>query len=304
MTDRTTDILVVDDSPVDRQLIGGLVSKLKDTTVRFAADGEQALKLLAEQSPTLVLVDLIMPGINGLELVERIRESYAHIPTILLTSQGNEDVAVRALQKGAASYVPKSKAATELGHTIRGVMRQSRIAHTQHRLMNCCVESTCRFELENDLTLIAPLVSHLQEMLARLRLCDETERMRVGVALDEAIVNAVYHGNLELSPELREAGGDAYRRAAEERAHEEPYSRRKLLISAQVSPDRAQFRIQDEGPGFDPASLPDPTDPANLESVGGRGILLMRTFMDEVSFDVSGNCVTMVKNRQCQCPEF
>jgi anti-sigma regulatory factor (Ser/Thr protein kinase) len=61
------------------------------------------------------------------------------------------------------------------------------------------------------------------------------------------------------------------------------------------APGEATFVIQDEGPGFDPASLPDPTDPENLDKVSGRGLLLMRTFMDEVSYNDRGNQVTMIK---------
>ena len=59
--------------------------------------------------------------------------------------------------------------------------------------------------------------------------------------------------------------------------------------------DLAVFVVRDEGPGFDPAALPDPTDPANLDKVTGRGILLMRAFMDHVDFNARGNEVTMVK---------
>jgi anti-sigma regulatory factor (Ser/Thr protein kinase) len=55
------------------------------------------------------------------------------------------------------------------------------------------------------------------------------------------------------------------------------------------------FVIADEGPGFDPSRLPDPTDPAQLERVHGRGLLLIRTFMDEVSHNERGNEITMVK---------
>ena len=55
--------------------------------------------------------------------------------------------------------------------------------------------------------------------------------------------------------------------------------------------------VRDEGPGFDPATLPDPTDPSNLERVGGRGLLLIRTFMDEVRHNESGNEITFVKRR-------
>jgi anti-sigma regulatory factor (Ser/Thr protein kinase) len=58
---------------------------------------------------------------------------------------------------------------------------------------------------------------------------------------------------------------------------------------------RAAVVVRDEGPGFDPARIPDPTDPDNLERLTGRGILLMRTFMDEIRYNDAGNEVTMVK---------
>ena len=61
-----------------------------------------------------------------------------------------------------------------------------------------------------------------------------------------------------------------------------------------MSPTSGTFFVRDEGPGFDPNKLPDPTDPANLEKVSGRGLLLMKTFMDEVTFNATGNQVTMV----------
>ena len=53
--------------------------------------------------------------------------------------------------------------------------------------------------------------------------------------------------------------------------------------------------IRDEGPGFDPASIPNPTDPEYLERPSGRGMLLMRSFMDELTYNDTGNEVTMVK---------
>jgi anti-sigma regulatory factor (Ser/Thr protein kinase) len=56
-----------------------------------------------------------------------------------------------------------------------------------------------------------------------------------------------------------------------------------------------EFVIRDEGPGFDPASLPDPTDPENIEKACGRGLLLMRTFMDKVDYNRTGNQVTLTK---------
>jgi len=62
--------------------------------------------------------------------------------------------------------------------------------------------------------------------------------------------------------------------------------------------------VRDEGPGFDPASLPDPTDPANLDRPCGRGMLLMRTFMDNVIYNDRGNEVTLFKERESEPDEI
>jgi anti-sigma regulatory factor (Ser/Thr protein kinase) len=68
-----------------------------------------------------------------------------------------------------------------------------------------------------------------------------------------------------------------------------------VQIKVRMNDRDAVFVIRDEGPGFEVAGRPDPTEPENLEQAGGRGILLMRTFMDEVLFNERGNEVTLVK---------
>jgi anti-sigma regulatory factor (Ser/Thr protein kinase) len=65
-----------------------------------------------------------------------------------------------------------------------------------------------------------------------------------------------------------------------------------------VSRTEAKFVIRDEGPGFDPSTLPDPTDPENLLRPCGRGVMLMRTFMNEVTFNDRGNEVTLIWRRK------
>lgn len=70
-----------------------------------------------------------------------------------------------------------------------------------------------------------------------------------------------------------------------------------MSVSARYEPGEVTYRIEDEGPGFDPKSLPDPTDAANLERLHGRGLMLMRMFMDEVAHSPTGNAVTMTKRR-------
>jgi anti-sigma regulatory factor (Ser/Thr protein kinase) len=86
----------------------------------------------------------------------------------------------------------------------------------------------------------------------------------------------------------------------QERLAKPPYCNRHIHVELTFSRPQARFTIRDEGPGFDPNSVPDPTDPANLERECGRGLLLMRTFMDEVQFAPPGNQVTLIKRRDPQ----
>jgi len=151
--------------------------------------------------------------------------------------------------------------------------------------------------LENDLDLVCAISSFLREEAVRLRLCSGPECLRLGVAVEEALLNAYYHGNLELSSELREDDHRLYHDMAVKRAGESPYRERQIHIGVKVTPTQAVYSIRDEGPGFDPSDLPDPTHPANLDRPCGRGMLLMRTFMDNVIYNYKGNEVTLFKER-------
>jgi len=99
----------------------------------------------------------------------------------------------------------------------------------------------------------------------------------IRLALDEALANAVKHGN-QLDPG------------------------KSVHITYEVTAEKVTIEICDEGPGFVPDDLPDPTDEANLSRPHGRGVMLMRAYMTEVTFNKSGNCVRLVKTRDCPLP--
>ena len=75
-----------------------------------------------------------------------------------------------------------------------------------------------------------------------------------------------------------------------------------VRFTARESADAIEYTIADEGPGFDVTSLPDPTAPENVLNVSGRGILLIRTFMDSVEFNETGNRITMRKTCRAEAP--
>jgi anti-sigma regulatory factor (Ser/Thr protein kinase) len=151
--------------------------------------------------------------------------------------------------------------------------------------------------LDNDPALLAPLIADLQQWLENLGHLDGRGRFRVGVALEEALLNAIHHGNLEVSSELRQEDDRAYRALIERRRGELPYQARRVEVRIRVFEKEVVFVIRDDGPGFDPAAVPEPTDEVGLSRPSGRGLLLIRRFMDEVSHNDRGNEITMIKRR-------
>lgn len=109
---------------------------------------------------------------------------------------------------------------------------------------------------------------------------DEVERHGYGpdavfavrLALEEALSNAIRHGN----------ANDCTK---------------QVTIDYAVTDDEVRISVADEGPGFDPASLPDPRAEENLERPHGRGVMLMQAYMTEVFYNKKGNCVTMIRTR-------
>lgn len=296
-------VLIVDDSEVDRRLVGGLLPQGLEWLVEFADNGVNALDKMRLSLPDVVITDLMMPEMDGMELVSTIRVEYPSVPVILITAHGSESLAVEALEQGATSYVPKPLLAEKLVETVEQVLAVSKADRSYSRLIECLESTQYSFALRNDPTLIPPLVDLLQQMLAGMRCCNTTERMHVGIALEEALLNAVLLGNLEMDrPQVQEARSllrqGIVSPLVKQRAAEPPYCDRLTRLMADISLTKATFVVRDQGRGFDVSVVPNRRDPDTLEHHEGRGLVLIKNFMDDVWFNDAGNEITMVVHCQ------
>jgi CheY-like chemotaxis protein/anti-sigma regulatory factor (Ser/Thr protein kinase) len=296
-------VLVVDDSEVDRRLVGELLAEQWRPGIQFAANGREAVARMEESVPEVVITDLQMPEMDGLELVDHVRLHHPRVPVILMTAFGSELLAVEALRRGAASYVPKSQLAERLASTLDEVLALAQAKSSYEHLIGCLTGTEFNFCLENDESLVDALVSLVQQMVVGMEFCDFTGRLRIGVALNEALRNALYHGNLEISFEqLQRTREELLQGQSSEfldrRRMERPYRDRRIFVKASLYPDEVRLVVRDEGDGFDVKAVPDPDDPESLEPERGRGLSLMRTLMDEVVYNAEGNEVTLIKRRE------
>jgi len=290
-------VVVFVDEPSVSNAVHEILAEQKDLVVETAAAVADMEKLAGPNS--IVLTDL--PD-SSLAFLPNLRESgQIALPAsvVILTSQRNEHLALQALREGAISYVPIRLLDVELLKTIHSVFGVLSAHDGRLRILECLTTWHSEFSLANDSSLIGPLVRYMQESTQRLGLlCDPGEETRMGVALEEALLNSMYHGNLEVPSELREDDDSKFYEMVDQRRSESPYKDRRVVVRAEFNRERAVFRVRDEGPGFDVSSIPDPTDPNNIERVSGRGMLLMRTFMDRVEYNELGNEVSLTKRRQ------
>jgi len=130
----TTRILVVDDEPrYVRLMEANLLAE--GYHVLKAYDGQSAVEIVADKQPDLVLLDVMMPGLNGFSACERIRE-FSNVPIIMVTAKGEEQDRVRGLDVGADDYIVKPFSATELLARVRAVLRRAQVSGSTFQQAN------------------------------------------------------------------------------------------------------------------------------------------------------------------------
>jgi CheY-like chemotaxis protein len=297
-----TTVLVVDDSPLDRKLVGTLLENRFDWRIEYAVTGTEALARMKQNRPDLVVTDISMPEMDGLELVQHIRQMFPEVPVILMTAFGTDMLAVEALERGAASYVPKSQLASRLADTADSVLRIAEQNRERERLFRCLEYIEFEYVLDNEPELIQPLVSVVQQTLAGVEFADFAGRLQLGIALKEALLNALFHGNLQISKaEIESVSdhllGDNELSLVDQRRKDPQYRNRRIYVLVRITRNEARFVVRDDGPGFDVNSVVRKKDESpELETQ--RGLSLIQTFMDEVHFNEKGNEITLVKRRE------
>jgi anti-sigma regulatory factor (Ser/Thr protein kinase) len=142
--------------------------------------------------------------------------------------------------------------------------------------------------------LIGQLRERLMRGLTDYHVVSETRQNHFCMALEEALNNAFYHGNLELNSDLKEDGSSRFVELAAEREQLSPWCKRSVEITELVSEFGLWLTIHDDGKGFDVAAAFERLNDPELMLASGRGLMMMRAFADEMFYNVAGNEVTLV----------
>lgn len=266
--DERLPILVVDDEEVVRTTLRAVLES-EGYGVVTVGNAEEGLKALDGGPFLMVITDIMMPGMNGLEFQKHVRQRLPELPVVIITAFPTIDRAVEALRNGAANFITKP---FDIGQVLQAVERASTARRVTERNLATQATVTSRVQMTIPST-VQHVMGAVHFLTERTLLADYYPRdavFQIRLALDEALTNALEHGNKF----------DASRHIA---------------VDAQIDAEQFKIWVQDEGPGFDPDAVANCLDETNLQALldGGRGVFLMRCHMDGVEYNETGNRVCM-----------
>lgn len=287
-------LLLVDDSITDRTRSAGLIQRAHPHwDIVAVADGEEALAELARTRPDMVVTDLMMPGVDGRQLLRIMADDYPSVPVVLITSQGSDQIAAECVSLGAVNYVPKRLLAEQLVDVVTEVINAEEESRAMRSVLRYVVQNRCCFEIDSQLDQIWSLLNFIRKRLHATELFSASHVQGMTTAVRECLLNAHFHGNLEVNTKPLELPRADYIELAATRKDADGYSGRRIRLTLSLEPDRITFQISDDGPGFDHSSLASLCGPPEERFPNGNGIRIVRMAMETVAWNPSGNEITL-----------
>ncbi|MCP4889183.1 MAG: response regulator [Planctomycetaceae bacterium] len=292
-------ILLADDSPTHTALMRSLLEEASHV-VHCVGDGLQLMQALDETVPDLVVTDLRMPEMNGMQVVQEIAARYSTIPTVVVTSPGSENLAVDALALGAANFVPKNSLRILLDHVVCQTLQLSQADRLFDQLSGKLLHPEFSMTLSNHLSSIRPAVTYFIQSLAAAKCMDRTQRIRVATAVVSALFNAICFGNLEVSEEEAVitqilSGEESGHQELRELANQATYRDRHVSLKVSIGEHDTRVLVSHNGPGRSMRTIPAPGTPESFELEQCRGLMLITSVMDDVKFQSDYSEVVMIK---------
>ncbi len=290
-------VLIISPNRQRRRLWTEWMAGLPETVLRHAASLEEGLA--GPDAPPDVIVTSLIHGLDGagplgegLEAPGVVFVVDDTIPADLLPSLESSASTSRRPhlireQDGASSLIQAVERVLDL--------RQRRMEKAM--IDACCTNVVLEYEIDNDKARVTPLIDLLMKRCDQFDLFDERDRVRTQIALEETLLNAIIHGNLEVDSRLREEAGDEFGQMIALRQSIPHFADRRVTLHCELDRQGASFTIRDQGPGFDVSRIRDCRDADRLSVSSGRGLLLIRSFMDEVTYNATGNEVQLRKGR-------
>ena len=297
-------ILLVDDDELVLSMVSEALAQHGMRVLSYL-NGAKALEFLEEsggQDVDLVLSDINMQGMDGFDVIHRVKYINPNLPVVLMTGEASLEYAMRAMRMGAANLFQKPVAIRDMVGSVFHLVSIHRDLRKAEVGLRGLVSEDRHFCFRSDEIDIPSMVAHLTDRLVPLGFAKPTNVDVIAMAYHEALVNALEHGNLEMDSSLKGdimEDSDAYTRLLSERLADPNYASRRVQVRMHITPDACDVVILDDGHGFDCAKLPRITDDSLMRQCG-RGLAMIHMVMDEVSHNDVGNEIRLGLTKKSQ----
>jgi DNA-binding response OmpR family regulator len=291
-------ILIIDDDVAVLHMVSDALSQ-HGMQVHPYSQGTEALALLEQiEDPVmdLVLSDINMEGMDGFEVIHRVKSINPKLPVVLMTGQGSLDYAIRAMRMGASNLFQKPLSIRELVNSVFHLVSVHRELRMAEAGLRGLVQETRHFSFRSDELDIPSMVMHLTDRMVPLGFAQPSNLDVIAMAYHEALVNALEHGNLDMDSSLKGdfiTGQDTYAALLHSRLEDPVFGARRVDVLVSTTPERYEVTIIDDGPGFDIRKITQISND-NLTKQCGRGLAMIRMVMDEVIHNEKGNQICLV----------
>ena len=263
-------ILLVDDDKVVNDEVNEFLTE-RGYVIASAYNGQAGLRAFQDGFFDLVLSNLRLPGLNGIQLLKAIKNINPRVPVIIISGDGNVATVVESLHHGAENFLTKPLQMDTLSKVI-----EQALAISYQKLGSSVFAGKARqityIQCPSRSDAIPELIFFIAQSSVVINFVEYDLDNNIKLALVEAITNSMEHGN----------GWD---------------EAKIISLQIDISPQQLKVIISDCGEGFDHQHQPDPTTPENLLLERGRGIFLIKAIMDEITYNDKGNEITIIKNK-------
>jgi len=303
MIRRAPQVLLIDDDPAVLDMVEAALAHF-GMEVHSYPDAAQALELLQNPSAPefdLVISDINMEGIDGFEVIDKVKATQPHLPVVLMTGQASVDYAIRAMRMGAANLFMKPIALRDMVQSVFHLVDLHRDIRMADSGLRGLVNERRHFLFRSDELEISSLVRHLTDRLVPMGFASANNVDVIAMAFHEALINSLDHGNLELESSMKAdlfTDEDPYLKVRAARLADPDYAGRIIEVRLALDTERFEVEISDEGKGFDASRLTPLPGDSDMAPHFGRGLPLILLVMDEVHFNEKGNQIRMVLRRK------